>query len=330
MLKLPVIILLFILLLAILFFCHISAGVYSINLTEYFSNKLPLEEKAILETIRFPRAICAILVGAALAVSGALLQGTFRNPLASSGVIGTDSGAMLGAIVAIYYGVTSQSTLGFMAFIMATLVTFVVYFLSYSYRDKRSDMVMMILAGVAISALCTGIASIFLSISLEDWDMGKRMILWSFGSLEHTTWSQIKILAPTFIICFIFTIPFMKNLNLLNLGNETAQSLGVNLERTRFLIIVVSSILAAIVVSITGMIGFVGLVCPHMVRLLFGNNYLKLIPLSALTGAAFILASDTAVIYLKSNKIIDLKIGILTSLIGVPFFISILMKRKFQ
>jgi iron complex transport system permease protein len=156
------------------------------------------------------------------------------------------------------------------------------------------------------------------------------MILWSFGSLEHSTWGHIKILAPSIILGFIFTVPFMKDLNLLNLGNDTAQSLGVNLEKTRFMIIIISSLLAGVVVSITGMIGFVGLVCPHMVRLIFGNNYLKLIPLSALMGAAFMLAGDTLVLCLKSNYKIDLKIGILTSLIGVPFFISILMKRKYS
>jgi iron complex transport system permease protein len=328
-LKLTTIILVLILINIGLFICHISSGIFSINIIDYLCSHTSHQENAILESIRFPRAICAILVGSALAVSGALLQGTFRNPLASSGIIGTDSGAMLGAIIAIFFGITAPSTIGIFAFVIATIVTFIVYFLSFNLHSKRSDLVYMILAGVGISALCTGISSIFLSISLEDWDMGKRMVMWGFGSLEHTTWSHIKILAPTIILGLLLTIPFLKDLNLLSLGNEIAQSLGVKLERTRFLVIILSSLLAGIVVSITGMIGFVGLVCPHIVRLLFGNNYLKLIPISALMGAAFLLASDSVVLFLKSNYKVDLKIGILTSLIGAPFFLSLLMKRKY-
>ena len=330
MLKLPAILCLLIFLNICLFIFHCSSGIFSINLFDYLLNLTTNQENAILETIRIPRALCAILAGSALAVAGGLLQGTFRNPLASSGIIGTDSGAMLGAIMALFFGISSQSIIGLAAFATATLVTFIVYFLSFSVFSKRSDLVTMILAGVAISSLCTGIASVFLTISLSDWDIGKRMILWGFGSLEHTTWVHVKILAPTISIGFILTIPFLKNLNLLSLGNETAQSLGVNLEKTRFFVILLSALLAGVVVSITGMIGFVGLVCPHIVRLLFGNNYLKLIPLSALMGAAFLVACDTVVILLKSNYKMDLKIGILTSLIGAPFFLSIIMKRKYS
>lgn len=312
-----------------LFVCHLSTGVFSINLVDYFTNRVSPQDIAIVNNIRIPRALCAILVGSALAVAGALLQGTFKNPLASTGIIGTDSGAMLGAILAMFLGITSQSAISGFAFGIASLITFIVYFLSFNFHSRRSDLVSMLLIGVAITALCSGISSIFLTISLGDWDIGKRMILWGFGSLEHSTWGQIKILAPTIILCLLSTLVFMKDLNLLNLGDETAQTLGVNIERSRFLIIILSSLLAGVVVSIAGMIGFVGLVCPHIVRLIFGNNYLKLIPLSALTGAIFLLASDIIIIHIKSQFNIDIKIGILTSLIGVPFFISLILKRKY-
>jgi iron complex transport system permease protein len=328
--KLTISILLLALLLGVLFITHLTTGFFSINLWSYLTNETSLQETAILENIRLPRAIFAILAGAALAISGALLQGIFRNPLASSGIIGTDSGAMLGAITAIFFGLTNQTTIGFFAFTSATFITLVVYFLSFQFQQKRSDLVVVILTGIAMSALCSAIASILLTISLEDWDMGKRMVLWSFGSLEHTNWDHIKIILPVFVIGCLLCIPNIKNLNLLSLGDETAKSLGVKVEKTHFFSILISSLLAGIIVSITGMIGFIGLVCPHIGRLMFGNNHLKLIPLSALIGAIFLLAGDTIVLYLKSIYQVDLKIGILTSLIGVPFFLSMILKRKFS
>lgn len=328
--KLALWILTLIIVLCGLFITHLATGFFSINLWSYLSNETNLQETAILENIRLPRAILAILAGSALAISGALLQGIFRNPLASSGIIGTDSGAMLGAITAIFLGLTDQTIIGSFAFATATLITIIVYFLSFQYQNKRSDLVVVILTGIAMSALCAAIASILLTISLEDWDMGKRMVLWSFGSLEHTNWGHIKIILPTFVIGCLFCLPHLKNLNLLSLGDETAQSLGVKVEKTHFYIIFISSLLAGIVVSITGMIGFIGLVCPHIARLMFGNNHFNLIPLSALMGAIFLLAGDTIVLFLKSTYQIDLKIGILTSLIGVPFFLSMILKRKFS
>jgi len=313
-----------------LFIIHLATGFFSINLLDYISNQTTLQETAILENIRLPRAIMAILVGSALAISGAILQGIFRNPLASSGIIGTDSGAMLGAITAIFLGLTNQTLIASFAFFTATGITVIVYFLSFQFQNKRSDLVVVILTGIAMSALCSAISSILLTISLEDWDMGKRMVLWSFGSLEHTNWTHIKIILPTFVIGCFFCLPHLKNLNLLSLGDETAQSLGVKVGKTHFYIIFISSFLAGIVVSITGMIGFIGLVCPHIARLMFGNNHLILVPLSALMGAIFLLAGDIIVLFLKANYQVDLKIGILTALIGVPFFLSMILKRKFS
>ncbi|PCJ62240.1 MAG: iron ABC transporter permease [Planctomycetota bacterium] len=322
--------LLFLFLIPTLFYLHINCGEFDIDITKFFLGELSENELVILYDLRITRALKAIFIGGSLAIAGALLQGVFKNPLASPGIVGTSSGAMLGAILIMFIGCTQTYFISLGAFIGSAIATLLVYALSYSYSSRKSDLTTMILIGVAISALCASASSLILSFSLEDWEVGKRMVLWGFGDLGNTQDYEIYILLRVFVIGLIFAIFQIKNLNLMSLGQDTAQSLGVSVELSKFFIIIISSMLAGTAVAFGGMIGFIGLICPHMVRLLFGNNYKHIIPFSCLAGATLLLLVDFLVKYIKLQQEYDLKIGIITSFIGVPFFITLIIKRKLK
>lgn len=309
---------------------YLSSGSFSISIFKYLSGNCNQQEEQIISSIRIPRLLIAIFSGAALAVAGALAQCLFKNPLASTGILGTDSAATLGAILAIFMGAQNQNIISLTSFAIALMVTFLVYGISFKVQSQKNYLTTLLLCGMAIATLCAAVSSILLAISLEDWDMGKRMVLWGFGNLENLSWSHFQLIAPIVCFCFMVIIPLIKNLNLLNLDDDSAQSLGVNLKITHFSIIVISTILASIIVSITGMIGFIGLICPHLVRIFTGNQYLKLLPFSALIGALFLVTSDLIIIKIKSNLQLDIKIGILTTLIGVPIFLYLLLRKNIQ
>ncbi len=274
--------------------------------------------------VRFPRVVLAMLVGAALATAGALLQGVFANPLAEPGVIGVSAGAAVGAGVVIVVGgafVAAWSVAGG-AFVAGLGTTLAVYLLSRS--GGRTETVTLVLTGVAVNAFAGGLMSFLLftaSPAARD-----QIVFWQMGSLNGATWQAVAVVAPLAALGVAAAVAMAPRLDLLALGESAARHLGVDVERLRRNVIVVVAILATAGVAFTGIILFVGLVVPHVVRMLVGPAHRVLIPLSAILGAVVLLAADIGARTLVHNA--DLPLGMLTSLVGGPFFFWLLRRTR--
>jgi len=276
----------------------------------------------VLVSIRYPRTILAILVGAGLAVSGALMQGLFRNPLADPGLVGVSSGAALGAALVIVLGTqlgwTSSWSIPVAAFVGATLSTLCV--LRLSSVGSKTIVANMLLAGIALNSIAGAATGVL--VYLADEDQLRDLTFWTLGSLGGASWDDVQlgllvIGLPTLSALFI-----SKAINVMLLGESAAYSLGVDIQRMKTTIVILVCIIVGCCVSMTGMIGFVGLVVPHLCRLIFGPDNRKVVPASLLVGSALLLGAD-----LVSRLIIipaELPIGIVTSMIGGPFFLALL------
>lgn len=274
--------------------------------------------------VRFPRVVLAMLVGAALATAGALLQGVFANPLAEPGVIGVSAGAAVGAGVVIVVGgafAAAWSVAGG-AFVAGLGTTLTVYLLSRS--GGRTETVTLVLTGVAVNAFAGGLMSFLLftaSPAARD-----QIVFWQMGSLNGATWQAVAVVAPLAAVGVAAAVLMAPRLDLLALGESAARHLGVDVERLRRNVIVVVAILATAGVAFTGIILFVGLIVPHVVRMLVGPAHRVLIPLSAILGAVVLLAADIGARTLVHNA--DLPLGMLTSLVGGPFFFWLLRRTR--
>ncbi|WP_245716826.1 FecCD family ABC transporter permease [Nocardia mikamii] len=274
--------------------------------------------------VRFPRVVLAMLVGAALATAGALLQGVFANPLAEPGVIGVSAGAAVGAGVVIVVGgafAAAWSVAGG-AFVAGLGTTLAVYLLSRS--GGRTETVTLVLTGVAVNAFAGGLMSFLLftaSPAARD-----QIVFWQMGSLNGATWQAVAVVAPLAAAGVAAAVVMAPRLDLLALGESAARHLGVDVERLRRNVIVVVAILATAGVAFTGIILFVGLIVPHVVRMLVGPAHRVLIPLSAILGAVVLLAADIGARTLVHNA--DLPLGMLTSLVGGPFFFWLLRRTR--
>jgi len=280
--------------------------------------------ESALWTIRFPRVAMAILVGAALATAGALMQGVFGNPLAEPGVAGVSSGAALAACAVIAFGwnFLGSWTTAVFAFLGGLLATLLVYLLSRS--NGRTEVVTLILTGVAVNAV--GGAGIAFLTFLSDTQAREQIVFWQLGSLNGTRWPYVAIVAPLMAVGIAVAMTFTRRLDLLALGERPARHLGVDVERLRVATIVVVALLTAAAVSFAGIISFVGLVVPHVIRMAVGPGHRVLVPASALGGAILLLGADlvarTAVDYA------DLPIGMLTALVGGPFFLYLIRRTR--
>ncbi len=274
--------------------------------------------------VRFPRVLLAALVGAALATAGALLQGVFANPLAEPGVIGVSAGAAVGAGVVIVVGgafAAAWSVAGG-AFAAGLATTVLVYVLARS--NGRTEVVTLVLTGVAINAFAGGVLSFLLftaSPAARD-----QIVFWQLGSLNGATWQAVAVVASLTALGVLAAVLMAPKLDLLALGESAARHLGVDVERLRRNVIVVVAVLATAGVAFTGIILFVGLIVPHLVRMLVGPAHRVLIPLSAVLGAVVLLAADIGARSLVHNA--DLPLGMLTSLVGGPFFFWLLRRTR--
>jgi len=280
--------------------------------------------ESIIFYVRFPRVITTILVGAALGTSGAVMQGMFRNPMADPGILGVSSGAGFGAVVAIYLGIYTKSIFFMPLFASAgaLLAAFVVFLLSS--KGGKIPVMNMILSGMAVGTFLSAITTAILSFARSD--QVKQFLFWTVGSLNGTRWEDVKIAVIPVIVCTSILLFFSKDLNILLLGEEEAQSVGLNPARTRKLILLFSSILTATAVSVSGAISFVGLIVPHIIRLLIGPDHRLLIPASTLGGSIFLLLCD-----LIGRTIVapgELGVGIITSIIGAPYFLFLLNRAR--
>jgi iron complex transport system permease protein len=274
--------------------------------------------------VRFPRVVLAVLAGAALATGGALMQGVFGNPLAEPGVVGVSSGAAVGAAVVIVFGFTFAGTwtAPLAAFVSGLVTTLLVYVLS---RDGgRTEVVTLVLTGIALNAVTS--AGLAYLVFLADTSAREEIVFWQLGSLNGARWEQVAVVAPLVAVGLVAALVMARQLDLLALGDRAARHVGVDVERLRLAAIVVVALLTAAAVSFCGIIAFVGLVVPHLVRMVAGPGHRLLVPASALGGALLLVLADlwarTAVAYA------DLPIGMLTSLVGGPFFFWLLRRAR--
>jgi iron complex transport system permease protein len=281
--------------------------------------------------IRLPRILLAGLVGGGLAVAGAAIQGLFRNPLAEPSLIGITSGAMLfavssivlmGSFLATFSAIFQQATVSIFAFIGGLLTTYLVYFLSS--KHGRTNVMTMLLAGIAITAFAAAITGIF--IFLSDDQQLRDITFWSLGSVSSASWIQLGITAPIVLIGTFLLNTHAKSLNAILLGEKEATYLGIKVEKVKSQIILITALIVGVSIAMTGIIGFVGLIIPHFLRLIFGTDYRFLLKGSALLGAIFLIIADTLARTIIAPA--ELPIGILTALVGAPFFLWLLLQMQ--
>lgn len=276
--------------------------------------------------IRLPRVLLAVLVGSALALSGAVMQGLFRNPLADPGLLGISSGASLVLALSVVMPLTLPVVLALWwpmlaAFIGSVAVTLVIFLLS---RSSSSTLSRLLLAGIAINALC-GAAIGILSWLSNDQQL-RQLSLWGMGSLGQAQWSTVLACAVPILPAMLATQWQARRLNLLQLGDEEAHYLGVDVRRTQRILLVLSALMVAAAVAVSGVIGFVGLVVPHLIRLCLGGDHRWLLPASALLGAILLLVADMLARTLVSPA--EMPVGLLTSLLGAPWFLWLILRRQ--
>ncbi|MBB0245321.1 iron chelate uptake ABC transporter family permease subunit [Streptomyces alkaliphilus] len=286
----------------------------------------PLEQvpESVLWNIRLPRIVLALLVGASLGCAGALMQGVFGNPLAEPGVIGISSGAAVGAVASIAFGLTvlGSWTVTVGAFIAGLATVLVVYVLSRS--AGRTEVVTLILTGIAVNAFAG--ALIGLSIFFADNAQISEITFWQLGSLAQATWPKVLAVLPCAALGLLVAPLYARRLDLLSLGERPARHLGVDVERMRIALIVLVALLTAAAVAVAGIITFVGLVVPHLLRMIAGPGHRFLIPGSALAGALVLLAADLAARTIAAPA--EMPLGVLTALIGSPFFFWLLRRTR--
>ncbi len=284
-------------------------------------------DETILFQIRLSRVIAAALVGAALAAAGVLFQGLLRNPMADPYIIGTAAGAAFGATIAMMLPI-SVAFLGFglvpiAAFLGALGAVFLVY--NLARVGGKTPIVSMLLAGFAISALLTAVMFFMVTLS-GTMDLLQYVYSFLMGSISVTGWTKITVIAPLIIGGIILARFFASRLNAFSLGEEGAAYVGINVEREKLLVLGLGSLLTAAAVSISGLVGFVGLVVPHAVRLVLGPDHRLLLPAAALSGGAFLVMADLLARTLLAPK--EIPLGILTALVGAPFFIYLLRRTR--
>lgn len=270
--------------------------------------------------IRLPRVLAAIVIGAGLSIAGAAYQGMFRNPLVSPDILGVSSGAALGALIAIFLDF-SILHIQLFAFIGGVAVVTLVYSLA-RFTRRHDPVLSMVLIGIAIGTLCGAGASL-LKVLADPYTQLPTITFWLLGGLSTTTLADLASALPVMFCGLLPLILLRWRMNLLSLPDEEAQALGVNVQRNRIIFILSATLITASAVSISGIIGWVGLVIPHISRLIIGPNFARLLPLSVLLGAAFLLLTDTLA---RTIAPIELPLGVLTSCIGAPFFLMLLMR----
>lgn len=284
-------------------------------------------EAAIVWDGRLPRLLVAFLVGFSLGGAGTIMQGIFKNPMASPGVMGIDSGAALGAVLAIYLGLASGSLLALpFAAIICSILTLVMVFAIATSRG-RTSISTLLLAGIALNLVFGALTSFVITLSTREFDVGRVIVNWLMGDLNNRSWEHVGIVFPTTAVALLGTLYFARDLNLLMLGEETAANLGVNTRRARNGLLLFSSIETGGAIAVSGVIGFVGLVAPHIMRSLVGPDNRKLIFFSGLLAAVFIIYAD---LFVRLIVELDLKVGIITSMLGGPFFLYLIMKHRKQ
>jgi iron complex transport system permease protein len=269
----------------------------------------------------------ALAVGMALSVCGVVMQAIVQNPLADPYVLGISSGASLGATLAIMLGVggfLGGNSVGVTAFIGAMVTSFAV--IAIANMGGKATSAKLILAGMAVSAVCSAFSNFVIYIT-NDKNAATEVMKWTMGSLAGASWSRAGVMFPVTLICVIIFWTQYRNLNLMLLGDDVSITLGTDLHRLRTFYLIVASVMIGFAVYCAGVIGFVGLVIPHVIRILFGTDHRRLLPLSALLGASFLIWCDVACRVILKNS--EMPIGVLVSIIGAPCFIYLLVRKSY-
>ncbi len=282
------------------------------------------QQAAVLWNIRLPRVVLSLLVGGGLAIAGATLQGIFRNPLSDPGLIGVSSGAAVGAVGAILFGLTAYGAfvLPMAAFGGGLAATLVVYGLAR--QGGRAEVVTLLLTGIAVNAICGALTG-FLIFLASDAQL-RSIVFWSFGSLGGATWTTTFAVAPLILVGTLMLPRWGGVLNLLALGEQEARHLGVETERMRLILIVITALITGAAVAVCGTIAFVGLVVPHLVRLIAGPDHRTLLPASALAGAILLTLADLVARTIAAP--VEVPLGVVTALAGGPFFLWLLYRTR--
>jgi len=283
----------------------------------------PVEDQLIVQQIRLPRVALAWLLGMALGASGAALQGLLRNPLAEPGLLGISSSAGLGAVLTLYFGATALSlwVLPAAAMLFAFMATLVLYGLTRAGAPNLT----LILAGVALSSLAAALTSLALNLAPNPADV-QDIVLWLLGSISDRSFADVRLALPFVVAGLALLLAAGRSLDVLALGEAEAASLGVDLPRLRALVIVGTALSVGACVSVTGTIGFVGLVVPHMLRPFVGYRPGRLLLPSALGGAVLVLAADITLRLLPTPQ--ELMLGVVTALVGAPFFLALVLRSR--
>jgi len=312
--------------LAVLLLLLSAATVISFFLGSVFIPPSELMKSNIFWQIRLPRIILSALIGLLLSISGVILQGVLRNPLADPYILGISAGGAVGAAVSMALGaqfvVLGMSSVPATAFIFSLAAVFVVYKLSQVAGRTSSET--LILSGVALSAFCAAILSLIIILTGNL----QSIYFWLLGSLSSASWGNVLTVLPYALIGSGLSYYYSKELNALLLGEEMALTLGIEVEAVRLILITLASLMAAAAVSVAGLIGFVGLIVPHWVRLLIGPNHRYLIPVSALSGMLLMVVADTIARTVLSPT--EIPIGIVMALAGAPFFLYLLRKKRVE
>lgn len=292
---------------------------------------LVLRDQLVFLDIRLPRLLLGMLIGAGLAVSGVVMQGLFRNPLADPGLVGVSSGASLGAVVMIVLGGTALApltailgiySLQISAFVTGLVTTLILY--RVATRGAQTQIATMLLAGIAIAALATAVMGVMVFLASDS--QLRDFTFWSMGSLAGSNWQKVQASGPIILVAVLCCMLLTGGLNALTLGEATAMHLGIPVQRLKRIAIVAVAAGTGAAVAVSGGIGFIGIIVPHLLRLVIGPDNKYLLPASALLGAAFLLVADAVARTIVAPA--ELPIGIVTAAVGGPFFLWILLRRR--
>jgi iron complex transport system permease protein len=284
----------------------------------------------VVVSLRLPRALVGFFVGGGLGVAGAALQGLFRNPLAEPGVLGISSGASLGAVLAIVFGLAGRSVVALpaCAFLGAAVDAVLVFAIAARRGRGRLFTGTLLLVGVAVAALNVSLTTFTLSLALASYDVGRQVQFWLLGGLEGRSWDHLLLGGPAILLGAAVIAAHARDMDALMLGEVAAQSIGVDVPRVRLRLVLAASLVVGAAVAVAGPIGFVGLLVPHIVRLAIGPRHAALVPLAFLGGGVFLVVADVAARSLIAPA--QIPVGVVTAVVGAPVFLTLLVRRRVE
>jgi iron complex transport system permease protein len=300
-----------------------TADVSFKNIMDIITGSMPPDDpvRLIIFRIRLPRIILAGIVGFALSLGGVVFQAILRNPLADPFVLGVSSGSAFGAVLAIFFGLSFSIGVPVLSFAGALFTIYLVMLIGARKLGVESSTIL--LTGVIINAFFTAIIMFFISVTAND--RLHTMLFWLYGDLSQSKYAQLFIIAPFVIVSSVILFSFSKDLNIITTGDENAAQMGVEVAKIKTAGLVIVSLTMGLVVAFSGLIGFVGLIVPHLARMAFRSDHRLLIPVSGIGGAIFLIAADTIARTIVSPS--ELPVGVITAFLGAPFFIFLLKKR---